>query len=121
VPLKRANNEQCTRVRKVGSDLCGTHFNNTPYGKFIFDEQNPNTKQRVELKTEDINGIIYYIDQNANVYNMEDVMRNVENPRIIGTYTANVLRLQQGTYGSPATPPLGGNLRFPSQPSLTSI
>jgi hypothetical protein len=90
---KRANNEQCTRVRKTGSDLCGSHFNHTPYGKLTFDEQNPNTKHRVELKTEDINGIIYYIDQNTNVYNMEDVMRNVENPRIIGTYVANVLRL----------------------------
>ena len=90
---KRANNEQCTRIRKVGSDLCGTHFNNTPYGRFSFDEQNPNTKHRVELKTEDINGIIYYIDQNTNVYNMEDVMRNAENPRIIGTYSANALRL----------------------------
>jgi hypothetical protein len=110
---KRANNEQCTRIRKMGHDVCGTHFNNTPYGKFIFDEQNPNTKQRVELKTEDIGGIIYYIDKHGNVYNMEDVVRNVENPRIIGTYTANVLRLQgsreptaEGTYGSLPNPPL---------------
>ena len=90
---KRANNEQCTRLRRLGSNLCGTHFNNTPYGIIIFDEQNANTKHCVELKTEDINGIIYYIDKNTNVYNMEDVMRNIENPRIIGTYANNILRL----------------------------
>ncbi len=41
---KRANNEQCTRLRRLGSNLCGTHFNNTPYGIIIFDEQNANTK-----------------------------------------------------------------------------
>jgi hypothetical protein len=90
---KRANNEQCTRIRRLDSNLCGTHFNNTPYGIIEFDDQNTNTKHCVELKTVDVNGIIYYIDKNTNVYNIEDVMRNLENPRIIGTYVNNVLRL----------------------------
>ena len=35
---------------------------------------------------QDIKGIMYYIDDNKNVYNTEDVMKNTPNPRIIANY-----------------------------------
>jgi len=40
----------------------------------------------LEISSEDINGIIYHIDKFNNVYNTEDILKNVENPKIIGTY-----------------------------------
>ena len=38
---------------------------------------------------QDIKGIMYYIDDTRNVYNTEDVMKNVVNPRIIANYEKN--------------------------------
>ena len=34
----------------------------------------------------DIKGIIYYIDTEGNVYDPDDVMNNVIDPKIIATY-----------------------------------
>ena len=31
-------------------------------------------------------GIVYYLDQHGNVYDTEDVMNNVVNPKIIAKY-----------------------------------
>ena len=34
---KRANNEQCSRRRKDGSDFCGTHIKGIPHGQINMD------------------------------------------------------------------------------------
>lgn len=86
---KRASNEQCTRRKKEGSEYCGTHLKGTPHG--IVDSQNEpkNTTQKVEVYAQDIQGIVYYIDKNNNVYQAEDIVSNKLNPKIIAKYVKN--------------------------------
>ena len=83
---KRANDEQCTRRRKEEYEYCGTHLKGTPHG--IIDDHNEpkNTKQKVEVWAQDIQGIVYYIDKNKNVYQAEDIVGNKENPKVIAKY-----------------------------------
>ena len=84
---KRANGEQCTRRRKVDCEFCGTHFKGAPHGLMGSDEQPTQTsKYNVEIRAEDINGIIYHIDKFNNVYNTEDILKGTENPRVVATY-----------------------------------
>jgi hypothetical protein len=84
---RRASGEQCTRRRKVDCEFCGTHFKGAPHGLMTTDEQ-PTAQQKynLDISSEDINGIIYHVDKFNNVYNTEDILKNVENPKIIGTY-----------------------------------
>jgi len=83
---KRANNEQCTRRKKEGCEYCGTHQKGTPHG--VIDNQNEpkNTTQKIEVYAQDIQGIVYYIDKNNNVYQAEDIISNKINPKIIAKY-----------------------------------
>jgi hypothetical protein len=83
---KRASNEQCTRRKKEGCEYCGTHLKGTPHG--IVDAQNEqkNTTQKIEVYAQDIQGIVYYIDKNKNVYQAEDIISNKMNPKIIAKY-----------------------------------
>lgn len=86
---KRASNEQCTRRKKENHEYCGTHLKGTPHG--IIDNQNEpkNTTQKIEVFTQDIKGIIYFIDNVSNVYKAEDIVNNVINPKIIAKYVKN--------------------------------
>ena len=83
---KRATNEQCTRRKKEESEYCGTHMKGTPHG--IVDNQNESkpTTQKIEVFARDIQGIIYYIDGNNNVYQAEDIITNKLDPKIIAKY-----------------------------------
>ena len=83
---KRASNEQCTRRRKDGSEYCGTHLKGTPHGIVDATSEPKNTTQKVEVYAQDIQGIIYYIDKNNNVYQAEDIISNKVNPKIIAKY-----------------------------------
>jgi hypothetical protein len=93
---KRANGELCSRKKKKNSIFCGTHCKGTPYGSI--DNPNPNpddtttynpittpSQQKINIFTIEIQGIIYYIDDNNNAYSMEDILLNKNNPQIIGT------------------------------------
>lgn len=82
---KRANNEQCTRRRKNNCDFCGTHLKSTHHG-LIDTESSTNQCYKLEVHAIDINGIIYYIDNYNNVYDTEDIINNIQNPRIIHKY-----------------------------------
>jgi len=85
---KRANDEQCTRRRKEGSEYCGTHVKGTPHGN-VDTANNTNTTtntKKVEVWAQDIQGIFYYIDNNNNVYDTADIRNNQLNPRIIAKY-----------------------------------
>ena len=79
---KRSNGEQCTRRKKGDHDFCGTHCKSVPHGLIGVKEQS----QKVEIFTQDIKGIIYYIDHFQNVYRMEDVLEGSQDPKIIGKY-----------------------------------
>ena len=91
----RANGDQCTRRCKNGTQYCGTHFKGTPHG--ILDLSNTinsnNTVEKlkpVEVTAQDIKGIIYYIDNNFNVYDTEDIQKNINNPNVIAKYIKNI-------------------------------
>lgn len=82
---KRANNEQCTRRRKPDCEFCGTHLKGTHNG-LIDTVPNINQTHKIDVHAVDIYGIIYYIDNTNNVYDTEDIMNNIQNPRIIHKY-----------------------------------
>tara|TARA_B100000902_G_scaffold399214_1_gene469043 strand:+ start:8101 stop:8604 length:504 start_codon:yes stop_codon:yes gene_type:complete len=83
---KRASGEQCTRKKKEGFDYCGTHDKNRPHGivSDVVDDL-PNNEKR-EVWIQEINGIIYYIDNQNNIYKTEDIISNKISPNIIGKY-----------------------------------
>ena len=72
---KRANGEQCTRRKKEDCQYCGTHTKGTPHGILNDSESAPTTK-KVDVQAIDIKGIIYYLDNNNNVYDTEDIVSN---------------------------------------------
>ena len=84
---KRANDEQCSRRKKEGCDYCGTHEKGVPNGSITKSETGAtNSSHKVEVWSEDIVGIIYYVDKNENVYEAEDILRKVSNPKVIGSF-----------------------------------
>ena len=88
---KRANDEQCTRRRKDSSEYCGTHVKGTPHGIVVenANEQQKNNTHKVEVWVQDIQGIVYYIDNSNNVYDTADIIKNQVNPKIIAKYIKN--------------------------------
>jgi hypothetical protein len=82
----RANNEQCTRRKKNSEKFCGTHIKGIPHGEISNDNKNVQTIIKKEIWAQDINGIIYYIDDENNVYEHTDIINNIMNPKIIAKY-----------------------------------
>ena len=85
---KRADGYQCTRRRKGEEVFCGTHLKGRPHGVVSSPERVVTTK-RVMVWAEDIEGIIYYIDKEQNVYDTTDIINNKKNPRVIAKYELN--------------------------------
>jgi hypothetical protein len=83
---KRANDEQCTRRKKEGSEYCGTHMKGSPHGIIELEVKSKPNTQKIEVWAQDIQGIIYYIDKTGNVYQAEDIVVNKINPKIIAKY-----------------------------------
>ena len=80
---------QCTRRRKDDTVcFCGTHKDKRPHGEITNDSISQSTK-KVEIWQQDIQGIIYHIDANHNVYHPNDIVSCKLNPRIIGKYQYN--------------------------------
>lgn len=86
---RRANGEQCTRRRKSDEEFCGTHSKGIPHGMITSDNTNEQSSTSMEVSAVEVMGIVYYIDNCHNVYNTEDVMNGVHNPRIIAKYKKN--------------------------------
>lgn len=78
----RASGEQCTRRRKEESEFCGTHTKGTPHGLVQINTETK-TIHKIDVFAEEINGIVYYIDTNKNVYKTEDILKEKEDPEII--------------------------------------
>lgn len=85
---KRANGEQCTRRKQDDCQFCGTHSKGTPHG-MISDKEPVTTTKKVEVNAIDIKGIVYYLDNDNNVYDTEDIISNNKNPRVIAKYVKN--------------------------------
>ncbi len=75
--------DQCTRRKKKGCAYCGTHSKGVPHGIIINHE--PSLKKKM-IWAEEIRGIVYWLDEDKNVYNTEDIMKNIPNPEIIGSW-----------------------------------
>ena len=85
---KRANGQQCTRRKKDDFIYCGTHSKGTPHG-VVNDNESVPTVKKIEVSAIDIKGIVYYLDNNGNVYDTGDIISNEKNPRIIAKYEKN--------------------------------
>lgn len=84
---KRASGEQCTRRRRdEHTEFCGTHLKGTPHGVCDLEHDTKPTGHKIEVWAQDIQGIIYYIDDAGNVYQAEDIMYGKVNPKIIAKY-----------------------------------
>ena len=86
---KRANGEQCTRKQKEGYTFCGTHVKGIPHGLITNDDTTEGSQDKYvisEVIAEEINGIVYYIDKNGNIFSTEDVLQEKPNPRVIAQY-----------------------------------
>ena len=81
----RANGEQCSRRKKENEKFCGTHIKGIPHGEVSNKPVKP-THRKVQCWIQEIQGISYYIDENKNVYNHQDIVNNVVNPNIISKY-----------------------------------
>jgi hypothetical protein len=83
---KRASTEQCTRRKKNGFEYCGTHIKGTPHGTCESEDNEKPCGQKIEVWVQEIQGIVYYIDANHNIYQTEDIYTNKINPKIIAKY-----------------------------------
>jgi len=81
----RANAQQCTRRKKNSEKFCGTHIKGIPHGEISANDNNTASKSNIkkEVWAQDIAGIIYYIDSENNVYDHNDIVNNIVNPKII--------------------------------------
>ena len=52
-------------------------------------EQQKSNTHKVEVWVQDIQGIVYYIDNSNNVYDTADIIKNQVNPKIIAKYVKN--------------------------------
>lgn len=86
---KRANGDQCTRRKRKGEDLCGTHIKGAPHG-LMDAATTENIVQKIDVWIQEINGINYYIDANENIYDPQDVYQNKPNPRRIHKYKKDI-------------------------------
>lgn len=77
------NGEQCTKKRKKNIQYCGGHCD---LGVLKSTSNGSEELNQIEVYSENIGGIIYYIDKFNNVYNTEDVMNNKQNARVIAKY-----------------------------------
>ena len=82
---KRACEEQCTRKKKDGYEYCGTHIKGVPHG--IVDMNEKQSVKKIDVWAQNIKGIMYYLDNDGNVYQAEDILMNKMNPKKTGKYT----------------------------------
>ncbi len=94
----RANNEQCTRRKKSDERFCGTHIKGIPHGEINADAQVKDTTKKVEVWAQEIQGIIYFIDNIGNVYDPQHVHQNLKNPTIIAKY----IKSEEGEFKIPS-------------------
>lgn len=89
---------RCSRKIKNETEghYCGTHLKGIPYGSILDNvDINVNEKEKkVEVWFEEINGIMWYIDKNNNVYDSNDIVSGNKNPKIID----KVIKNQDGNY-----------------------
>jgi hypothetical protein len=85
-----AGNRQCSRKKNPGIHICGTHIKGTPHGVIEnHDEVSSTNTKLVQTWMQCIMGIDWYIDNDNNIYMTEDILNNVNNPRVYAKYVKN--------------------------------
>ena len=69
---------------------CGTHLKGQPHGIISNVKERPAPCKNILIWAEEIQGIWYYIDDNKNVYETNDILSNDTNPKIIATYETSI-------------------------------
>lgn len=83
---KKSNGDLCSRRKKDEFDFCGTHLKGTPYGINKLDELTIKEEtKKVEIFTKTVNGIVYYTDENNNIYDSNSILKKKESS-VIGKY-----------------------------------
>ena len=85
---KKSSGCQCTRRRKNTESYCGTHLKGRPHGDFSSSPEMESDTRRYTTSVwiQIIDEITYYIDDNNNIYNPEDIIYNKINPKVIAKY-----------------------------------
>jgi len=89
---KRGAGNQCTRRKQEGKEYCGTHAkvnyaSSAAANPSLCMETASSTTETLEVWTEEINGIMYYVDKMTNIYDASDVVCNKLSPKVLGKYT----------------------------------
>jgi hypothetical protein len=84
------NKQQCSKNKKKNSDFCGVHKTATPYGII---QQKDDQIVQIDVTLTEIKGILCFIDNLNNIYEMEDIIKKKINPKVIA-------RLIDGVYTS---------------------
>jgi hypothetical protein len=59
-----------------------------PHGEINYTGVEKKKAQTIKAWEQEINGIIYFIDNNNNVYNHYDILERKDNPTVINRYTS---------------------------------
>ena len=85
----KAEGIQCTRRRKDTTEFCGTHLKGTPHGIVNNDKPVKSEFTKISVIPQEIDGIIYNIDDHGNIYDPQDIHQNLKNPKVIAKYEKN--------------------------------
>lgn len=114
--VRKQGGVRCTRKKTKGQMYCGTHCSkmgalktdlhasvsvslNSQVSQDMTEAMNAKKASKMlEVVAHEIQGIIYYIDKELNVYNTEDIFKNVNNPRVI----AKAVQLGQNLFSIPS-------------------
>lgn len=86
----KANKMQCSRRRLGNNCFCGTHLKGQPHGIIDHQETNVKTSKNTLVWAEEIKGIWYYIDDINNVYDTNDILANISDPKKIAKYEKSI-------------------------------
>lgn len=89
----KKDSTQCTRSKQKDNDFCGTHINKQPHG-IIDAVVCEATTKTINIRKQDISGVLCYIDDIENIYDANDIEKNSKNPQIIGKWKCN----EDGSY-----------------------
>ncbi len=88
---RRGEGTQCTRRKQEGGEYCGTHIKTSSLCELVGVDSTSSLTTNSETKTlevwsEEIKGIMYYVDARGTIYDAEDIVCNKPSPRVLGTY-----------------------------------
>jgi hypothetical protein len=90
---RRGEGTQCTRRKQDGKEYCGTHMKTSALCELSNDDASASTSsmetsltKTLEVWSEEIKGIMYYVDVRGTIYDAEDIVCNKPSPRVLGTY-----------------------------------